>query len=41
MKIAFVYNWPGAKNAELDLIGRMRKVLAAAGHTSVVIDPFG
>lgn len=41
MKIAFVYNWPGAKNAEFELIGRMRAVLSGLGHTTLIIDPYG
>lgn len=42
MKIALVHNWPGARNAELDLIGRMQSVLASVdGVSSVIIDPFG
>ena len=41
MHIALIHNWPGARNAELDLIGRMQRVLTAAGHSSVIIDPFG
>lgn len=41
MKIALVHNWPGIRNAEFDLIGRMQLVLASLGHESVIIDPFG
>lgn len=41
MKIALVYNWPGNRNAEFDLIGRMQHVFADDGHSSIIIDPFG
>ena len=41
MKIARIHNWPGFRNAELDLIGRMQKVLTGMGHYVIVIDPFG
>ena len=41
MKIALVYNWPGVKNSELDLIGRIGLVLRNQGHQSFIVDPFG
>lgn len=41
MKVALIHNWPGSRNAELDLIGRMHKVLTGLGHDPTVIDPFG
>jgi len=41
MKIALIHNWPGARNAEFDLAGRIQKVLARGGHSSTIVDPFG
>ena len=41
MKIALVYNWPGVKNSELELIGRIGLVLHDQGHQSYIVDPFG
>ncbi len=41
MKIGLVYNWPGAKNSELDLIGRITEVLTSMGHKPCCVDPFG
>ena len=41
MNIALVYNWPGVKNSELDLIGRIGKVIHDRGYQSFIVDPFG
>ncbi len=41
LKIALVHNWPGKKNSELDLIGRMRPILTGLGHRPLTIDPIG
>jgi len=41
MNIGLVYNWPGGKNSELDLIGRICLVLDKQGHKGIIIDPFG
>lgn len=41
MKIGLIYNWPGARNSELDLIGRIYEVLESLGHTAFILDPFG
>ena len=41
VKIALIHNWPNMRNSELELIGRIRRVLSQLGHQSEVIDPFG
>lgn len=41
MNIALLHNWPNLRNSELDLIGRIRRVLSQLGHDSTIIDPFG
>lgn len=41
MKFAIIYNWPGQKNSELELIKRIAQSSEKLGHTCIVIDPFG
>lgn len=41
MRIGLIHNWPGSKNSELDLIGRIIYVLKKWGHQAAVLDPFG
>lgn len=39
--IAFVHNWPGAKNSELDLMQRMKDLASKRGVCCVNISPYG
>jgi hypothetical protein len=41
MKIAVVHNWPGMRNAELEIIKRISRIADSLGHDCTVISPFG
>lgn len=41
LSVGLVHNWPGKKNSELDLIGRMQPILRNLGHRPSLVDPIG
>jgi hypothetical protein len=40
MKFAIVHNWPGMRNAELEIINRVIRIAGSLGHEGRIISPF-